>query len=112
VSYQGARHSEVVKCIRQYLDVRGAWSMKVLGGMGQRRGVPDILAVMQGRMIAVEVKTGAAVLSRWQLFERQGLEAAGAVYILASTVEHVEDALLAAGLIESAAIMRFGKVGT
>ena len=104
---QGINHSALIACIRDYLAVQGAWQMKVLGGMGQRPGIPDVLACLRGRLIAVEVKTGAAVLSAAQQRERGALERAGALYIEARRIEDVEDLLVAAGLVMPS-LMRYG----
>lgn len=98
------RHSAECLAIEQYLALRGAWHLRVRGGLGQRRGVPDILACLGGIMIAVEVKTGSARLTLQQEQQRDGLEHAGAIYILAHSVEDVEQALLAADLVDSPAL--------
>lgn len=63
---------------------------KALPGMN---GVPDILAVINGKLIGIEVKAAlgrqSADQMRWQL----NLEAAGARYILARSWEEVATAL-------------------
>lgn len=97
-------HNDLIASVRAYLTMRGAWQIKVLGGLGQRAGVPDILAAMRhpvhgfGVLVAVECKTGVAVLSPAQQRERAALGDVGAVYVLARCLEDVEDTLVAAGL--------------
>jgi hypothetical protein len=85
-----------------YLAVWRCWQMKLLGGLGQRPGVPDLVACIQGRYIAVEVKTGTATLSPRQQAERERIEASGGIYVLAHSVDDVEDRLLAEGLVRPA----------
>lgn len=97
---QQANHNDAVRAVRQYLTWAGAWQLKTLGGLGQRPYVPDLLACFKGRFVAVEVKTGGAVLSDGQQGEREQLEAAGALYILARGIDDVEAALLKDGLLE------------
>lgn len=89
-------HNQVVQAIRQYMEWSKAWSLKVAGGMYQRKGIPDILACWPpyGRMVAVEVKTGSAVLTTEQADEMAKLAASGAVVVLASSVDDLEEALI------------------
>ncbi len=51
------KEADITAQIRDYLDVRGCWHIKVLGHLGQKRGAPDILACLPGgRFLAIEVK--------------------------------------------------------
>ena len=87
-------HNALVRLIVDYLTVQGAWVLKVAGGAYQRPGVPDILACLGGgRLVAVEVKTGSAVLSTAQQRERVALERAGAVFVEARSLEDLIEAL-------------------
>jgi hypothetical protein len=92
------QHNAVLRCIRDYLAAIGAYELKVLGGVGQRAGVPDLLACLTGRFLAVEVKTGRAALNMHQQRERARIERAGGLYILAHAVDDVERSLVQAGL--------------
>lgn len=65
----------------RYLQRRGAWCVRLHGSGWQRRGLPDILACWQGRLIAVEVKTGTGRLSPHQKAELDTLRRAGAVVL-------------------------------
>jgi RecB family endonuclease NucS len=42
--------------IKSYLDLLGAYYLKVHGSMYQPAGTPDILACINGRFVAIEVK--------------------------------------------------------
>ncbi len=121
-----ATHTQLLNAIEEYLQVRGAWTFRVRGGLGQRRGMPDLLAAfpltvgkdhpyaayptlgfycdVHAALVCVEVKTGKAVLSQAQEVERARLMEVGALYIEARDVETVEDALVAAGLVQTPAI--------
>ena len=90
---RGVAHTALVRLITDYLEVQGAWVLKVAGGLGQRAGVPDLLSYLQGRLVAIEAKTGSAVLSTSQQRERVALERAGAVFVEARTLEDVVEAL-------------------
>jgi hypothetical protein len=95
-----ATHNEVVSTIRQYLVWHKAYELKVLGGLGQRAGIPDVLSCLLGRFIAVEVKTGLAELTEQQEAECAKIAAAGGIVIVAHSVDDVEARLLAEGLVE------------
>lgn len=94
-------HQAVVFACRLYLYARSAWFLKVAGGYFQRAGIPDLLACLPpaGRLVAVEVKTGGAVLTTTQAEERLDLMEAGALYVLAHGVQDLEDALVEAGIV-------------
>ena len=115
-------HSAVVRVIVDYLLVRKAWVLKVHGGAYQRPGVPDILACLRpqaqqvvsgdgwGVLLAIEVKTGRAVLSRAQEEERTRVDQAGGYFILAHSVDDVEAALVRSGYWQP--LLNIGKVST
>jgi hypothetical protein len=91
-------HSGLVKAVMDYLHISGAWVFKVQGGLGQRAGVVDILAVLQGRAIGVECKTGRAVLSPSQQIEMAAMRKAGAIVVECRDLNDLEDALVGEGL--------------
>lgn len=101
------QHSALVKFVMDYIELQGGWRMKVWGGPFQRTGIPDVIGVIGGRGISVEVKTGKAVLDDAQEKERKDLEAAGALYVLCRTPEDLMAAVEGAGLAIRAR-MRFG----
>jgi hypothetical protein len=96
---RAASHTALARAVSEYLALCGAWVFRVHGHLGQQRGIPDTLACLHGRLVAVEVKTGKGQLSAVQTVQRQMLEGAGAVYCECRQLEDVEDALLDAGLI-------------
>lgn len=44
--------------IKAYLEEKHYWFMKVWGGSGVKKGVPDILTVINGYFVTLEVKRG------------------------------------------------------
>jgi len=48
--------SGITAAILDYLQLRGAFVFKVWGGPVQRPGLPDIIACLKGRFMAIEVK--------------------------------------------------------
>jgi hypothetical protein len=56
-------------------------------------GHPDILAIHQGRYIAIEAKTETGRQSQRQKLFQQAVERAGGVYVIARSVSDVLEAL-------------------
>ncbi len=50
------RESSLTRSILKALQRRGGFWFKVHGHPGQRRGIPDIIGVYQGRFFGLEVK--------------------------------------------------------
>lgn len=44
--------------IKEYLESKSYWYMKVWGGSGVKKGVPDIITVINGYFVSFEVKRG------------------------------------------------------
>ena len=83
---------DVTVQIVDYLRLKGAYVIKAHGHLGQRPGVPDLLACWQGRFIAIEVKSPRYPrrgLSEKQWEEMGAIFAAGGVTIVARRLEDV-----------------------
>lgn len=75
--------------IVDYLHVRGAWLLKTRGGLGQRRGVPDIVCCIRGLFVAIEVKRPKGVVTAWQREELTKIDLADGVAFVARSLEDV-----------------------
>ncbi len=83
-SDQHSAHRNHCQAVVRFLQKQGAWVIRLRAGWGMRRGLPDILACYEGRLIAVEVKTGRGRLSPHQQAELDRLREAGAVVCVGS----------------------------
>ena len=92
-------HNMVCRAIGNLLRLHAAFFYKVLGGLGQIAGLPDIIGCIKGRFFGIEVKTGTGKLSPKQARIRQWILDAGGIYLLVSTVEDVEGFFVREGLI-------------
>ena len=63
-----------------------------------KRGTPDILAVIAGRFVAIEVKAPGGRVSKLQVAQLKRIEAAGGIAILAESLEDVTDYLATSGI--------------
>ncbi len=102
---QAAAHSELLKTIKQYVLMIGGYYLSVRAGIGIVKGTPDLLCAIpvrrvgNARFVAIEAKTGAAVLRKDQKEQAAKITAAGGLHIVAHGLEDVEHALLDAGVI-------------
>ena len=70
--------------IKKYLDDKDAWYVKYWGGARfTTRGVPDILACVQGTFMGIEVKSSYGKPSPLQLHHLHKIDDAGGWAILA-----------------------------
>ena len=67
---------------RDYLRIKGWFVFYVLQGLGAYRGIPDLIAVRDGRVLFIELKTARGRQSDHQKKFQADLEAAGGEYIL------------------------------
>ena len=79
--------------IVKLLEDRGAYVIKVI--VGNKKGIPDIIALCHGRYIAIEVKTPSTMntVSKLQEFNLKEINDAGGIAIVAWSVDRVEEIL-------------------
>ena len=81
----------LVKKIAKWLKGKDIWHFKVHGSPMQMAGVPDIIAVVCGRAIFIEVKTAKGVVSKIQHHVMGKIHKAGAVVGVARCLEEAID---------------------
>ena len=81
------------KAIKDLVVRRGGFWSSVQGGAGSKIGDPDMVICYKGKYIGVEGKTYEGAQSEWQKLRMTQIRAAGGMYILARTVQDVEDIL-------------------
>ena len=84
------KEREIRKQIQDYLRWTGWFVYYNLAGLGSYPGLSDLVAVKDGRVVHIEVKTPKGRQSDRQKRFQQNLEAAGGEYILARSVADVE----------------------
>lgn len=84
------KEKTIERQIRNYLDSIGSWHIKTHGNMFSRAGTPDILACVNGRFIAIEVKRPKGVISELQKANIELIKRAGGVAFIAYSVKDVE----------------------
>ena len=89
---------DLTRQVRDFLRVLGAWEVKHRAGLGDRRGVPDILACYRGRFVAFEVKAPRGRLTPYQTAELEAVRHAGGI---AAEVRSLEDVIAALRPVDS-----------
>lgn len=79
----------------QYLKAkygRRIWYFSVRGGIGQRPGIPDVMAILDGRGFGLEFKNGnKGRISDYQKEELAGITAAGGVALVIREIDDCID---------------------
>jgi len=84
---------QIVNKIQTYLHVQGAWVMKVHGSLFQRAGIPDLIGVLRGRFLAIEVKRPGRQPTRLQAYVLGQIQRAGGLAFVADSVDVVREVL-------------------
>ena len=92
-THKKVTESQITAQILDYLHwaLPGAWIRKNLGTLGQRRGIPDIEIIYEGRPYFLEVKTPSGKLSKYQETEIEALREAGALVFVVRSIEEVHE---------------------
>lgn len=89
---------DIVAAILRYLKgLPRCFAWKTHGGMYGTAGIPDIIACMEGKFYAFEVKQLGGRLSRLQEVTLKKIEAAGGVAVMVTSVDEVKSTLAGKG---------------
>ena len=89
---------DIVAAILRYLKKGNrCFAWKTHGGMYGTAGIPDIIACIDGRFYAFEVKQPSGRLTRLQEVTLEKIRAAGGVAVKVTSVEEVKAAILEEG---------------
>lgn len=70
------------KRIKDYLTARGIWHVKFFANAYTARGVPDILACVNGRFVAIEVKSATGKPTALQVHTCKQITASGGIAVI------------------------------
>ena len=89
---------DIVAAILRHLKARPrCFAWKTHGGMYGTAGIPDIIACIDGRFYAFEVKQPGGRLTRLQDVTLNKIKAAGGVAVMVPSVDEVKQALAEKG---------------
>lgn len=77
------KESEIQRQIKEALQWRGWFVVKIHQSLGSYRGIADLYALRDGQHVWIEVKTDRGVQSEYQKKFQRDIEKHGGTYILA-----------------------------
>ena len=84
--------TDIRRQVRDYLRIKGWFCFHVLqGGVGVYRGITDLIAAKDGRVLFIELKTARGRQSEHQKKFQSDLEAAGGEYVLCRGVDELRE---------------------
>ena len=81
---------DIRRQVTDYLQLRQYFCFYVLQGLGAYKGIPDLIAVKNGRVLFIELKTPRGRQSDYQRKFQANLEAAGGEYVLCRGVDDLQ----------------------
>jgi len=84
------KEKDIRNQIQDYLRIKGWFVYYNLAGLGSYPGLSDLVAIKNGKVVHIEVKTPTGKLSEYQQKFRDDVEAHGGEYLVARKVEDVQ----------------------
>jgi len=92
--------ASIVNAIQRFLKtVSRCFTWKTHGGVYGTAGIPDIIACVDGRFFAFEVKTASGKATQLQQATIRKILAAGGTALVVRSVDEVRDALRGSGAL-------------
>lgn len=87
------REKSVENDIKAYLFSKGIYHFKVHGSQFMERGIPDIIACVNGYFVGIEVKRPGAKneQSEYQKIHERNIKKSNGIYLLVDSLEEVID---------------------
>lgn len=84
--------ADVLTQVRDYLRAKGFYVMRIHQSLGSQRGISDLIAIKDGRVIFIECKSQHAKSKQSgdQLIFQRKIEEHGGTYVVARSYEDVE----------------------
>ena len=81
------QETDLKKLIKDYLDIKGFFHWYNLQGLGAYKGAPDMFAIRNGQVFALEIKKKEGVLSKFQERFKENYEGKGGTYVVVRGLE-------------------------
>uniref|UniRef100_A0A6H1ZXY7 Putative VRR-NUC domain-containing protein n=1 Tax=viral metagenome TaxID=1070528 RepID=A0A6H1ZXY7_9ZZZZ len=77
-----------IKCaVKQLLSIKGYFHFPILQGLGAKRGIPDIIAIKNNRVLFLEIKRPGGKLSEYQKQFQLDINGQGGEYYVVRCLE-------------------------
>ncbi len=84
------KESDIKKQVVPYLRLKGWFVFPVMQGALAYRGISDLIAIKQGRVLFIELKVAKGVLSDYQKKFQEDITIHGGEYLVIRSVEDLE----------------------
>ena len=81
------KEKDIRNQIQDYLRIKGWFVYYNLAGLGSYPGLSDLVAIKNGKVVHIEVKTPTGKLSAYQQKFRDDVEVHGGEYLVARSVD-------------------------
>jgi len=85
--------NDVKRQVKDYLSIKGYFHFHILQGMGAYKGIPDIIAIKNGRTLFCEVKRPGGKQSDHQILFQSNIWEKGGHYILVKCLDDLIEAI-------------------
>ena len=84
--------NDVKKMVKDYLSIKQYYHFPILQGLGAKRGIPDIIAIKNNRVLFLECKRpGGGKQSEYQKQFQADIEGHGGEYYIVSSLNELID---------------------
>jgi hypothetical protein len=81
--------NDIKRQIKEYLDLRGWWNFPILQSLGAYPGLPDRIAIRDGRILFLEIKRPKGKLSEHQKKFQENMKRENAEYYVIHNLEEL-----------------------
>jgi len=86
--------NDVKKQVKQYLSLKGYFHFHIMQGLGAYRGIPDIIAIKNNRVLFLEIKRPGGRQSDYQKQFQADIEEHGGEYYLVKSLDDLVKIIL------------------
>lgn len=79
--------STLKAAVKEYLNITGWFCFPILQGLGAYKGISDLIALKEGKVLFIELKSPKGKLSPYQEAFKQAVESYGGAYIVVRSVD-------------------------
>ena len=79
--------NDVKRQVKDYLSLKGWFHFHIMQGLGSYRGIPDIIAIKDNRVLFLEIKKPTGKQSQYQKEFEDNITSQGGEYVLVRCLE-------------------------
>ena len=86
--------NDIKRQVKDYLSLKGYFHFHILQGLGAYRGIPDIIAIKNNRVLFLEIKRPGGKQSEHQKNFQAEIEGQGGEYYILKSLEDLVEIIL------------------